>query len=334
MVPFLPKFVTDLFQGTVRDPVITLSGRLDLERDPQSLFRLLGQLYKQLSLSPSDQAIIDLKDCEFIYPAVVLLLLGFRESLGGNPPALALKLGQGTSIHEFLESIHIGEYFDFPELPVGHVKQFTDSTLVSPLQEVREIGDTERLATKLFDLFRGWQAMTPAVAGRTVDSFAEILRNVKQHSGSNCLRVLGQAYPESKNLRFCFYDNGIGIKSHLTRRPYAQTHGVFQSEVAEVRFQEIERLPANAAIEEAARYMVSSTDYEDNSGAGLEFLIRDLSLPMEGKITIVSQDGYVRWEKGEKVDSFALPFEFRGTLVSVTVHAEPGTKLAFQSETR
>ena len=332
MVSFLPKFVTDLFQGASRDPIVPLEGRLDLERSPKELFTRLGELHALLNSNQVEQAIIDLRGCEFIYPAVVLLLLGFRESLGVNPPALALRLKKGTEVHEFLDSIHIGKYLEFPGLPESYEKKFTDPKLVSPLTEISEIGDTEQLARSLFELFRGWQAMTPAVAGRTVDSFAEILRNVKQHSSANCLRVLGQAYPLSKNLRFCFYDNGMGIKAHMTRRPYLETHAVFRSEVSENKFREIQECPANIAIEEAARYMVSATDYEENSGAGLEFLIRELSLPMDGKVFIISQDGYVRWEKGVKVDSFSLPFTFKGTLVSVTVHTDPGTKLAFRSE--
>ena len=39
-------------------------------------------------------------------------------------------------------------------------------------------------------------------------------------------------YAKSQRIRFVFYDNGIGIKSHMTRIPYALMHKAFKDLVS------------------------------------------------------------------------------------------------------
>jgi hypothetical protein len=53
---------------------------------------------------------------------------------------------------------------------------------------------------------------------------------------------------------------------------------------------------------------------------------------MDGVVTIVSEDGYVRWRSGKIEQSISLPFSIKGTLISITVHTEPGKKLVYRSE--
>ncbi len=153
-----------------------------------------------------------------------------------------------------------------------------------------------------------------------------------QHSGYQNYGFLGQAYPTSNRLRLVFYDDGIGIKAHITKRPYAETHVLFRQHISQEVFADMKKEAANFAIEKASIYEVSGTDYVNNSGAGLDFILRTLSPSTNGVVTIISSDGYVRWVKGTKVDSFALPFKFKGTLIAVCIDSTPDTVLAYKKE--
>ena len=184
------------------------------------------------------------------------------------------------------------------------------------------------MAIELVDLLKSEQDMSSQVEQEIIESIEEILCNISQHSGCSQHFLLGQAYPTSNRIRFVFYDNGIGIKNHIIEGGYNSRHSNFKKQVSQDIFNDIVNSPSNLAIEVASRDFVSATDYTQNSGAGINYLIEKLLPISEGKLTILSGNGIVAWRNGRKIScDMKIPYRLQGTLVSLTLNCEPGTTI-------
>lgn len=308
------------FWGTIK---IRLEGRVCLETNPEKFFSLFQELFsichRNVPLRVGKSArkvIIDLTKAEFIYPSALLFLVSLPQSL--HPEVeLTFEVKEKGLVHEYLCNCGFGHIFKIPELP-SEFRKLVPKGEVIEMESGTHVADEEAKARSFLDMVNKNNQMTTFFRNRSEESVSEILKNVKDHSRCTVFYLLGQGYPTSKNARFVVYDNGIGIKRHMTLLPYSKQHKYFQQKVSAADHKRIRESASNVAIEIASIYGVSATKYVHNSGAGLDFLINDFSKTTQGSVSILSGDGYVCWSAGKKVTSIPIPYEIHGTLVSIT----------------
>lgn len=327
------KFLIRLVKATVGKEIeISLEGRVDFDRNSRTFFDKFANFFNTAPVLISD-LIIDLTKVEFLYPSALLFILSLREYAINHDIGFAVTVEEGSPIHEYLIYVGCSQYFEIHPWPLD--KPRTIDSKVSPLYGLDagvQVTDPGKKARRIVELLEAKQTLSIRVESKAIDSVEEILRNTQQHSSSRNYRLLGQVFPTSKRIRFAFYDDGVGIKSHITRLKYLDAHPLFRKEVSEPLFEEMRRATADVAIEVAARNYVSGTNYKENSGAGFNFLINELSKPTQGTVSILSANGYVRWESGVIVEKIGLPYAIPGTMVSWTVNFTPDTILAYKSE--
>lgn len=327
------KAVKGFFSGGSDDLHYTLKlkGRLNLEPGSDDFLMEFEPFLKTHCLFK--QVTIDLTEVTFIYPVVIFLLLGVKCQLEDRKIELNLIVNESSDVAHYL--FYCGLNRIFPELEV-----VSQNSPVVPLakNDVMELSwqttlpEPYKTAADIVDWFIQKQDMSPSVEANVIDSIDEILRNIKQHSGFLNFGYVGQAFPNSSRMRLVFYDDGIGIKKHLTKMPYQETHKLFQKLISASVYKSIKDLPANHAIEKASIYEVSGTNYSKNSGAGLDFILKELSPPTNGIVSIISGDGHVAWKGGELCKSYALPFKLNGTLVAICIDIKANTILKYNTE--
>lgn len=302
---------------------IRFDGRINLESDPDAFFAKFKGLFEFCNdparARRGTNAVtveIDLTRADFIYPSALIFLIGLKQSIGESA-SVKLLISQNSNIHEYLCNCGFADLFEIPPIPDGFHPEVEKGEVIK-LQIGERITDFETAARQFVEMVDAKRAMETPFHYRSIESVSEILKNVNNHSASTAYYMIGQGYGQSKRVRFAIYDNGVGIKWHMTRRPYRKQHALFREHVSEATFRRMRNEPANIAIETAAIYEVSATRYVENSGAGLAFLITEFSRPFDGIVSILSQNGFVQWANGEKKLSIELPIEIKGTLVAIT----------------
>ena len=319
----------DYFFSKKEKVTIRFPKRLDFEDEAytESFFKHFEDIFN--SELKNQMAELIFEDTEFIYPSALIFFASMVETLPSGVVALSCNIQQDSPVHEYV--FHCG--FDrILKLPRFNSSKSTIASEVIRLQEISGKINESRQAKELINLIEKNQTLSPMVRAATVDSFEEIFRNINQHSSATRTYFIAQTYPRSNRVRFVIYDNGVGIKSHLTRIDYPNTHQAFKELISEDLYKEMKSGSANISIQKAAVNMVSGTDYTQNSGAGLNFVLQELSVPTNGKVSILSEDGLVMWKSGKVIKSFGLPFKIKGTLVSVTIDVDPQTIIKYKSE--
>lgn len=310
---------------------LKLTGRLNIEPGGDDFLAHFEEIlsagceYKQVT--------IDLKEVEFIYPAAIAFFLGLKSQLEKRKVHLNLEVKDDSDIACYLNYCGLGAVF--PEITKIDISSSTvplSQEDVMPATWTSKLADTNSIAEEIVDWFIQKQLMSSKVEAEVIDSIEEILRNIRQHSGFGNCYYAAQAYSRSRKIRLVFYDDGLGIKKHLTRKPYEETHRRFQQLISKETYRNLKAFPSNFAIEKASIYEVSGTNYTDNSGAGLAFLLEELSIPTNGNVTIISGDGYVSWTQGRIVKSYALPYKLHGTLVALKIDVVPDSILAYDED--
>jgi hypothetical protein len=303
---------------------VRLEGVVDLESNPdvflrkfEDLFRICNDNRQKRHGKDNREVVIDLSEVEKIFPSTLIFLLGLKESLQ-NDFSLDFAVKERSQLHEYLSTCGFAKFFDMPIVPEDSFVHLTEKSDVIPLDIGDQILDLEASARRFIDLVDHKNRMDTFFRNRSEESVYEVLKNIKDHSDFTQFYMIGQTYQKTKQVRFVFYDNGKGIKSHMTHVKYKKKHQVFKKYVSEADFRKMLKDPATYAIETASIYGVSATKYQHNSGAGLNFLISDFSKPLNGTISILSEDGYVSWTDGEIGTRIALPINVRGTMVSIT----------------
>ena len=309
---------------------IGFSGRVGFEHGNSKAF--FENFVPLFSGNRFDEVIIDLSKADFIYPAATLFVLMMRRKFEETRFTLSIPLN--TELHEYLHYCGCQDFFDsFPPADEQHSKINKDAKVFKLHQYSSDKTiNTNSIAGTLTEMYESQQAMSPKVKANIIDSIDEVLRNVKQHSEFANVLIVGQTFPISKRIRLAIYDDGMGIRNHLTRKDYSALHAFLKSQFTVDLYERMKGEPANLAIEYAARECISGTNYEYNSGAGLNFLINDLAKPCNGDIFIISEDGFVHWNKGEVKESFALPYKIKGTMICMKVDALPDAKLVYTNE--
>lgn len=304
---------------------IRFEGRVSIDSVQSEFFEKLKVANRRSSREKT--VIVDLSEAEFIYPSAVLLFASLAKQFEKQGRSIEFDVKTGSQIHEYFDYCGACAAFNIPSFPSNSVRTLDSKVNVFRVNRGSEISHSYNMALKLVDLIKDIQPLSGKVEADLIDSIDEVLKNIIQHSQFSEFMLLGQVYPTSSRIRFVVADDGIGIKQHITKKPYKKTHKRFQELVSKSRYSKMKSNAANLSIEEAAKYEVSGTDYQKNSGAGLNFLLKDLAVPTSGSVVIFSDNGYVRWAGGEIVESIQTPFWFPGTMISVTINCDPNSML-------
>ena len=301
------NFLFDLFRPW---NTFNFSNRVTL---PNSFELLLKMIEK--CKDPGIKSIkIDLSDTEYVDPPFLVFCTALEKTFPNI--RFEVVLSQNSKVHEYLTYAGFADVFKMPEFKSG-IRSFKEGDVLK-LEVTDRVGNTAGKAQWFVDQVNRFSILSPAKEAIAIDSVEEILRNILQHSRCTQFVGLGQHHPNSKKVTFAFYDNGIGIKKHITLRPYNKHHKVFRRFVSATEYKNMRKNTADYAIEIASRECVSGTDYIENSGAGLNFLISDFSSQTSGAVIVISQEGLVFWEGGEIAQKMALPHPIQGTFVSIT----------------
>lgn len=273
---------------------------------------------------------LDFRSTKFIYPAYLVFIIAVAVDLRKKGISTTASFTRDSQLHEYI--FHSGFDAYFRVAAFTHGKESLNSEVFKVCKY--SVGDLfpQRTSQSLVEFIKSKQALSSKVEGHLIDSLHEIIRNIVQHSSFENAYFVGQTFPQVNRIRIVFYDDGQGIKSHLTRMPYSQTHKVFQSEVSQDLYELLLSSRSDLSIITAAKLGVSATNYEDNSGAGLDFIINDICRATSGSVVIISADGYVLWENGIQVLNFPLNYSIQGTLIAVTMGYESDSILTFKGE--
>lgn len=154
--------------------------------------------------------------------------------------------------------------------------------------------------------------MTDLVKENIIDSLGELFSNAKTHSGSSAgVFVCGQYLPDRKLIVFSIADAGMGFSERLR-----ESKNRFFGDVA--------------AIDWAMTSWNSARTGVNPGGGGLKLLRNFIELN-SGSIQIVSRNGY--WElRSGQVAMSNLPFEFPGTIVTISVNTDDRQSYSMKSE--
>ena len=302
---------------------INLDGRLSFTDNPEAF---LHKFKKVIPSSNRGREIkIDLSNTKFIYPEALMFFICLKETIR-KKKLLKICLEKGSQVHEYFDYAGFCTQFDVRKFPAHQQKTLTGC--IFPLEVGQGSPRINYKATELVDFLKTKQDMSSVVEMEIIASIEEILNNILQHSEYTKYFLFGQAYPTSNRIRFVFYDNGMGIKSHIIKDGYDSKHKMFKEEVSKDCFEKIVANPANFAIETASKNFISATNYDKNSGAGINYLIEELLPISNGSLTILSEDGIVVWNKGRTIThNTCLPYRIKGTLISLTLDCEQGKTL-------
>ena len=308
----------------IKEKRIFLRGRIRLIPNPLDLLTKLEPIFSNKEENVKN-IIIDLTEAEFVYPNALFLFIALKNTAIKKGTVLEFDVLKGSKIHEYLDYSGCCNEFNIKKFPSNEKRSIGNSFGIIPVETGKEIVDTEIKAEELANFLVKWQEkILPQLETNLIDSLDEIFININQHSECEKYYLMGQYYPESKRVRFVFYDNGMGIKNHLTRKDYESMHSCFKKVIDKNQFECIRQLSANHAILHAANYGVSATDYQSNSGAGIHSLITEMMFISKGKLLIISGNGAVAWEEGKTEPCFdgAIPFELSGTLISLDLNCD------------
>ena len=153
--------------------------------------------------------------------------------------------------------------------------------------------------------------MTSAVQSRLMDSILEVFNNSREHAMTmSGIFACGHAYPTQKIIRVSIADDGIGFKERIRKAIGLDMSG-----------------------EDALSWAVrdGNTVKKDISGGlGLKDLKRFVKVN-QGKLSILSDDGYWEFSNGEETARH-MNFRFPGSLVTIALRTDDDYIYQLRSE--
>jgi hypothetical protein len=136
--------------------------------------------------------------------------------------------------------------------------------------------------------------MSDALKKKIAESIYEIFVNAQMHSGSPYIYTCGQFYPYGYNIEFTIVDMGRGFKANVN-----------------------ERFSSNLTSLQSIRWAIgdgNTTKLNAPGGLGLS-LLKDFIYKNNGKIQIISGDGF--FEYGKETNEKQLSVPFPGSIVNM-----------------
>ncbi len=241
--------------------------------------------------------IVDFNDVRFMETDVFVLLACLIESFYINNCKIEFT-GGTKRFNNHLFNIRFKEYwkkgFDRSKFTLSH----NQTTLCLWKISKDMIYSYSTYAKQYFENFVNGKDLVPLSS-----NIDEVFNNVFDHSKSPVTGyIITQYYPKSKKISFSVCDFGVGIPKSIENS-------------------EIENIDINddwkAIIKSLERgFSIKSTPR--NRGFGLNNIL-ELTESSEGKLLIISNNGFVEKKAGEVYKAGNVGFEFSGTLIKVEV---------------
>lgn len=318
------KFFGMHLGGTPRVSVekVTIDGFADLSGKiyPHgSAKEFLQQFRPVFDSKKKRQITIDLTKVKSIDLEGIALLFAVKETVLRDDCSVKVNVAKGSLVHEYLVTYGLDSYFDIPAFPEMATRQLDSNTNVFKAIYRSSIDNPSKIAAEIGDYLISKSALVREFEPNFTDSMDELLRNIDQHSGCSNFVLIVQVMPEHSAIKLVIYDNGVGIREHLTKVPYEARPAIFKKIIKKDLYEKMKESP-RTAIKWALEECVSGTDYTRNGGAGLNFLKAEIG--PRGAITVISENGYVSVTGGQEPNAVKLPAILRGTLIFITMHEE------------
>ena len=151
--------------------------------------------------------------------------------------------------------------------------------------------------------------MSQGVKSKMTELIYELFVNAQLHSGTEHIYTCGQFFPYKNKIEFTIVDTGVGFKEKVNRK--------FNS-----------KLSAEQAIKWAVQDKNTTKDI--TGGIGLAML-KEFTEYNNGKIQIISSDGYYQFSKGlESTDSFEGAFP--GTIINIQFKTNDNSSYILKKE--
>ncbi len=152
-----------------------------------------------------------------------------------------------------------------------------------PLQLVEDDEAAMWLNTNLHDyLFENVSIYRHDDLSGFISAISEIFINISDHSKVNVGCIYAQHYPRNNDIHICIADFGVGIPSLIRNNTEDYAH-----------MQDCD------LIELACTPHFSTKSSPKNRGAGLDLLLRNITMFHRGKVSIFSGHGYLHCTKGQ-----------------------------------
>ncbi|MBI2957888.1 MAG: hypothetical protein HYY32_03505 [Chloroflexi bacterium] len=210
---------------------------------------------------------VDLRGCEFVFPAAVLWCVVYPLLAKSRGTQSQVLVPTNFGVCTYLESLGVFDILKQGEVVVDDrgVPRKPDTKLVLPVSRFNSQSEVEDLANKALDNLMGRDLGAANLRSLVIEVFAELALNAVQHASST-IGAFGfiQFYQFEKGNRFiCVVaDGGIGIRRSLERNPALRDRVFYDWD----------------AIELATRERVSGTG-DPTRGIGLFGVSEDMRKP-------------------------------------------------------
>jgi anti-sigma regulatory factor (Ser/Thr protein kinase) len=257
---------------------------------------IMFALYELAKDTTEDKIIFDLSRSHSLTPfGIIMLTSTISECLRGGK-VCSYKEPRDEKLKKFLTDIGFHKYFG-----LKHPTPEIESIRTGAVQLRKTRGIDPMLIETLTDILDYHLNISRGVKGSLRMSLQETMTNVIDHSGAQDYYVCCWNYPETKEIRLCIADLGIGIKASLKKSvKYASLTNDYK------------------AITLSTEEDVSSR--LDRAGMGLNHIKRFLSVN-EGQLCIISGKGKVFWKFDQgKMLKQSMSQSFSGTIIKMKIN--------------
>lgn len=151
--------------------------------------------------------------------------------------------------------------------------------------------------------------MSQGVIDKMMELIHELFANAQMHSATQHVYTCGQFFPQKNKIEFTIVDTGIGFKENINRK-----------------------FKRNLSARQAITWAIQdkNTTKENTGGLGLTML-KEFTDSNNGKIQIVSNDGYYQFENGYESTS-SLRNEFPGTIINIQFNTNDNNSYILKQE--
>lgn len=292
------------------EKIIKVEGRfgIGIKDTGESFIEFIGNCLQ----TQEPKIIFDSSNVSFIYPIGIITLAGLGMYLAKyRQKNIQIKLPKDVEVKNYLIETKFMELAGIKDIKLEESIAHNGSLMLPLKQLFRTDGYS---CDKLLSLINKGVEMSPSVRSNLFESIMEMQANVMEHSETkDGYFMIGQSYPETKRVRVSILDLGIGIKTHLMRSglKFEQNNDSF-------------------IIVKAFEEGISGTG-DTGRGIGLSVL-KEFIDKCEGSLVVISNKGFFIRAGKKIVIQRDLSFDFPGTLIDITVNAQPGRKFFMKGE--
>lgn len=275
-------------------------------RNNQNGFDSIASIAKKSSHLFLDSVVLDFSACNFfeanMSAPLYSIIARLRNELNG-----VMVANLPSSVEKILRKNRFLTVFDYEEL--------YDTNQTTLPFKIFKLHAEEQFYDYLDSYMnaRGIPRMSEALTKRFRQSLFEIFLNAAIHSRSESgVFVCGQFFPQKHRLDFSIADAGIGIRENVRR------------------YTGLNKISSVAAIKWAMIEGNTTKTQKQPGGLGLK-LLKDFIRINNGKLQIVSRNGYYEFSAGEDTIT-RMDNDFPGTCVNIEINTQDTSTYCLASE--